>query len=88
METIFNQAFLSQITQTMVLMVLNITYSIICIGVGIAAMRVAYKVIDKLTDFNTSRILEQDPRAVGLMVLGIILGAGICAGLIIGMATN
>lgn len=88
LETIFNQAFATQITQTVVLMALNITYSIICIGVGIVAMRIAYKMIDKLTSFDTARLLEKDPRAVGLMVMGMMIGIGICSGLIIGLSTN
>lgn len=88
LEVIFNQAFITQTIQTIILMLLNITYSIICIGIGIISMRIAYRVIDKLTPFNTGKLLEKDPRAVGLMVMGLLIGIGICSGLIIGMATN
>ena len=83
-----DQAFLSELTRTLILMGMNIFYSILCIGVGIGAMRVAYKVFDSMTPFDTSAILEKDPVAVGKVVQGIYIGVGICAGLIIGMATN
>lgn len=85
---IFDQVFLTQIGQTLVLMLINILYATVSIGIGIAAMRIAYKIFDSITSFDTEKIIEQSPLGVANTVAAIILGAGICSGLIIGMATN
>ena len=67
---------------------INLTYSIVCITVGIIAMVVGYKVFDKITPFDTAKILEKDPRAVGIFYGLIALGISVCSGLIIGMSCN
>ena len=67
---------------------LNIIYAIIGIGMGLLGMRFGYKMLDKLTDFNTSEQLKANNTSVGIVVAGVFMGIGICAGLIIGLALN
>ena len=90
-QALINQTgptFFDQVGQSMIMMGINLIYSILCISVGIAAMRAAYLIFDRLTPFDTSKILEQNPIAVGLLYAGITIGVGICAGLIIGHASS
>lgn len=67
---------------------INLSYAIICIIIGIAAMVIGYKIFDKLTPFDTAKVLEKEPLAVGVFNGLIALGIGICSGLIIGMSVN
>ncbi len=67
---------------------LNLSYASVSILIGIIAMVVGYTVFDRLTPFNTAKILEKNPLAVGIFNAGIVLSIGICAGLIIGLSCN
>lgn len=66
----------------------NIIYSIIGILLGICGMMVGYKLLDKLTSFNTSEELKNGNQAVGCSVAGLFMGIGICSGLVVGLALN
>lgn len=85
---LFDTAFTHELIRMVVMMIVNLAYSTIAIGIGITAMRVAYSVFDRLTPFNTGEMLEKDPKAVGMVVAGILIGVGVCSGLIIGLATS
>jgi hypothetical protein len=51
--------------------IVNIIYSIIGGFLTLFFMYVGYRIVDKFTDFNTSKELAKDKRAVGMVVLGI-----------------
>lgn len=78
----------ASITNILLMAGVNLSYAIVCIVVGIIAMVAGYKIFDSLTPFDTAKILEQDPRAVGIFNGLIALGIAICSGLIIGMSCN
>ncbi len=66
----------------------NFVYSIIGGFITLFFMYVGFKLFDRLTDFNTSKELAKDNRAVGMVVLGIFVGVGIAIGLVIGLGLN
>ena len=66
----------------------NFGYSLIGGSLTLFFMYVGYKIFDKFTDFNTSKELAKDNRAVGMVVLGIFVGVGIAIGLVIGLGLN
>ena len=45
-------------------------------------------IFDRLTHFDTSEELAKDNRAVGLVVMGILIGIGVAIGLVIGLGLN
>lgn len=67
---------------------INLTYSIVCIIIGIIGMVVGYKIFDALTPFSTADELKDGNTAVAIFNGLVALGIGICAGLIIGMSVN
>jgi uncharacterized membrane protein YjfL (UPF0719 family) len=69
------------------IVLLNFVYAFVGIMFGIGTMFAGYKILDKLTHFATAKELEKGNVAVGLMVLGIFLGVGLCA-LTVGLALN
>jgi len=69
-------------------MIANFVYSIIGGFITLFFMYVGFKLFDRLTDFNTSKELAKDNRAVGMVVLGIFVGVGIAIGLVIGLGLN
>lgn len=68
--------------------ILNTLYSLIGGILTILFMRIAYKMLDKITPFDTSEELKKGNRAVGSAVMGIFIGVGTAMGLVIGMALN
>lgn len=69
-------------------MIVNLVYSIIGGFLTLFFMYIGYKIFDKFTEFNTSKELAKDNRAVGMVVLGIFVGVGIAIGLVIGLGLN
>jgi uncharacterized membrane protein YjfL (UPF0719 family) len=67
---------------------LNTIYSIIGGVLTIIFMKFSYKMLDKITPFDTSEELKKGNRAVGSAVMGIFIGVGVAMGLVIGMALN
>jgi uncharacterized membrane protein YjfL (UPF0719 family) len=51
-------------------------------------MWLGYKLFDKTTYFDTAKELANGNQAVGLVVLGILLGVGVAIGLVIGLGLN
>jgi uncharacterized membrane protein YjfL (UPF0719 family) len=70
------------------IILLNTIYSIIGGALTIVFMRIAYKMLDKMTSFDTGEELQKGNRAVGSAVMGIFIGVGVAMGLVIGMALN
>lgn len=68
--------------------ILNLIYAVIGGFVTLSFMYIGYKIFDKLTDFDTSKELAKDNRAVGMVVLGIFVGVGVAIGLVIGLGLN
>ncbi|UCD71279.1 MAG: DUF350 domain-containing protein [Syntrophobacterales bacterium] len=69
-------------------MIVNLIYAIIGGFITLFFMYVGFKLFDRLTDFDTSKELAKDNRAVGMVVLGIFVGVGIAIGLVIGLGLN
>ena len=67
---------------------LNFIYAVLGGTVTLAFMWFGYKLFDRLTPFDTAEELKKGNTAVGLAVLGILLGIGIAIGLVIGMGLN
>ncbi len=67
---------------------LNFVYAFLGGIVTIAFMWFGYKLFDHLTPFNTADELKKGNMAVGLVVLGMLLGIGIAIGLVIGLGLN
>lgn len=67
---------------------INLTYAVICIVISIVAMVVGYKIFDALTPFNTAIELQSGNNAVAIFNGLIVLGIGICSGLVIGLSCN
>jgi len=67
---------------------LNICYATAGAVLTIFFMGIGYKIFDKVTPFNTSKQLEEQNIAVGIVIGSIFLGLGIAVGLVIGMGLN
>lgn len=52
---------------------------------GLVMMVIAYFLLDKITPYDTGKMLKEDNRAVGAVVGNIFIGVGLCIGLIIGL---
>lgn len=70
------------------IILLNFVYALLGGGLTISFMFLGYRIIDRLTKFNTSDELAKDNRAVGSMVQGMFIGIGVAIGLVIGMGLN
>jgi len=53
---------------------------------GLLSMRIAFYFFDKITPFNTSKMLAEDNMSVAIVVASINIGIGICVGLIVGLS--
>ena len=79
---------LQELIRTMSLMSVNLIYATIGITVGIFAMTLAYKLMDRLIPGNTGEKLMENPLAIGIVVAGIMIGVGTLCGQIIGLSLN
>ena len=68
--------------------ILNFLYAIFGALLTLGFMVVGYKLLDKMTPFDTSRELEAKNIAVGIVVGAIFIGLGIAVGLVIGLGLN
>ena len=69
-------------------MTLNFTYALFGGLMTLGIMVLGFKMLDKLTEFNTSDELKNGNQAVGITVAGIFIGIGFAVGLVIGMSVN
>ncbi len=67
---------------------LNLLYAVIGGGAVIAFMYFGFKVIDRVTRFDTNEQLSKGNTAVGVMVAGMFVGIGVAVGLVVGMGLN
>jgi uncharacterized membrane protein YjfL (UPF0719 family) len=70
------------------IILLNFAYAILGGVTTIFFMFVGFKIIDRLTKFDTSAELAKGNQAVGAMVQGMFIGIGIAVGLVIGLGLN
>ncbi|MBT6339626.1 MAG: DUF350 domain-containing protein [Desulfobacula sp.] len=66
----------------------NFIYAIFGVIITLIFMVIGFKLFDKMTPFNTSKQLEENNIAVGIVVGSIFIGLGIAVGLVIGMGLN
>ncbi len=66
----------------------NFVYAILGGIITLIFMYLGFKLLDKITVFNTSEELAKDNRAVGMVVMGIFIGVGIAIGLVVGLGMN
>lgn len=66
----------------------NFAYAIVGGLLTIGLMVLGYKIVDKLTHFDTSAELARGNTAVGAMVQGMFIGVGVAVGLVIGLGLN
>jgi uncharacterized membrane protein YjfL (UPF0719 family) len=67
---------------------LNFVYAVVGGVLTISLMFLGFKIIDKLTRFDTSAELARGNTAVGAMVQGMFIGVGVAVGLVIGLGLN
>jgi len=69
-------------------LMLNFTYGIGGVIIGLIFMFVGFKIFDSLTNFDTSEQLKSGNVAVGIVAGSIFLSVSLMVSLIIGMALN
>ncbi len=70
------------------IIVANFLYAIFGVIITLIFMVIGFKLFDKITPFDTSKQLENNNVAVGIVVGSIFVGLGIAVGLVIGMGLN
>ena len=70
------------------IILLNFVYAICGALLTILFMIMGYKIFDRMTPFKTSKQLEEQNIAVGIVVGSIFIGLGIAIGLVIGLGLN
>ena len=66
----------------------NFLYAIFGVIITLIFMIIGFKLFDKITPFDTSKQLEDNNIAVGVVIGSIFVGLGIAIGLVIGMGLN
>ena len=70
------------------IILLNFICAVISALLTIGFMLIDYRLVDRITHFNTSEQLPQSNAAVGIVVGSEFFGLGIAIGLVIGMGLN
>ena len=70
------------------IIIVNFLYAIFGVILTLVFMLLGFKLFDKLTPFDTSKLLSDNNIAVGIVVGSIFIGLGIAVGLVIGMGLN
>lgn len=73
---------------SIVIVALNIGYAVFGALLALLFMVVAWKVLDRLTPFNTGHELGADNGAVGSVVAGMFVAIGLAVGLVVGLGLN
>ena len=69
-------------------LLINLTYAIAGILLGIISAISTYKLFNKISVFNMQEELEKGNLAVGMVVGGLFIMIGLIVGLITGMSLN
>lgn len=67
---------------------INLAYASVSITLGVVAMLLTFRLLDKLTFFDTARELKNNNVAVAIFSGMAILGSAILSAIIIGMSVN
>ncbi len=67
---------------------LNVVYAITGGALTLAFMWLGWRLFNFLTPFNVNEELRRGNTAVGMMVLGLLVGIGVSMGLVIGLSMN
>ena len=67
---------------------INLGYAVVGVALAILALRVAYRLIDRLTPFETGEELRAGNISVGMVVAGIFVAVGLAVGLVVGLSLN
>ena len=70
------------------IILLNFIYAIVGCAITLGFMVAGFKLLDRITPFNTHDELEKGNQAVGTVVGAMFIGVGIAVGLVIGMGLN
>ncbi len=70
------------------IIMVNFLYAIFGVILTLVFMLLGFKLFDKLTPFDTSKLLSDNNIAVGIVVGSIFIGLGIAVGLVVGMGLN
>lgn len=67
---------------------MNFIYAVVGGMITLIFMAVGYRVLDRMTAFDTCEELNKGNQAVGSVVQGMFIGIGVAIGLVIGMGLN
>jgi uncharacterized membrane protein YjfL (UPF0719 family) len=70
------------------IIVANFVYAVFGVILTLIFMLLGYKLFDRVTPFDTAKLLSDNNIAVGIVVGSIFIGLGIAVGLVVGMGLN
>ncbi|MCP4718019.1 MAG: DUF350 domain-containing protein [Desulfobacteraceae bacterium] len=70
------------------IIIANFVYAVFGVILTLIFMLLGFKLFDRMTPFDTSKLLSENNIAVGIVVGSIFIGLGIAVGLVIGMGLN
>lgn len=76
------------VTMPLMPMLLNFVYAALGGALTLLFMWLGCRIFNHLACFNLSEELRNGNTAVGLMVMGILIGVGIAMGLVVGLGLN
>ncbi len=68
--------------------VLNFIYAAMGGALTLAFMWLGCKLFNHLVNFSIADELQKDNRAVGMMIMGILIGVGTAMGLVVGLGLS
>ena len=69
-------------------LLINFIYAAFGGAMTIGLMYVASKLLDKMTDFDTSQLIKEGNIGAAIVYAGMLIGIGIAIGNVIGMGLN
>ena len=70
------------------IIVANFVYAVFGVILTLIFMLLGFKLFDRVTPFDTAKLLSENNIAVGIVVGSIFIGLGIAVGLVVGMGLN
>jgi len=70
------------------IVIANFLYAMVGALFSIALMLIGYKLLDRITPFNTSKQLSEGNVAVGIVVGSMFVSLGLGVGLVVGLGLN
>lgn len=75
-------------TDTLDPIILNFIYAAMGGALTLGFMWMGCKLFNHLVNFDIASELANDNRAVGMMIMGILIGVGIAMGLVVGLGLS